>query len=118
VILLVLFNGALLLLVYGLYRRFSGASLESELDELTLQLDEDEQTDAAQQELPAGAFDDVFADMDDVAAPAQQEANTVQLDDEQPVVNLDNTAAPEADDPAAPTGSDEPAAVTKGPRKP
>lgn len=118
VILLVLFNGALLLLVYGLYRRFSGASLESELDELTLQLDEDEQTDAAQQELPAGAFDDVFADMDDVAAPAQQEANTVQLDDEQPVVNLDNPAAPEADDPAAPTGSDEPAAVTKGPRKP
>ena len=82
VALIALFNVALLALVYWLYRRFSGKSMEQELGEIEQELS-DEQAPAAEQELEAGAFDDVFSDMGEPA---------VQLDDDDSGAHKDKPA--------------------------
>ncbi|WP_041523804.1 vWA domain-containing protein [Gilvimarinus agarilyticus] len=86
--LIALFNVALLALVYWLYRRFSGKSMEEELGEIEQQLS-DEQAPADEEELEAGAFDDVFADMGDLGEPA------VQLDSDEAGADKGKPAAPD-----------------------
>ncbi|WP_049722290.1 VWA domain-containing protein [Gilvimarinus polysaccharolyticus] len=117
--LVVLFNIVLLGSIYWLYRRFSGKSMESDLDVIEQQLRDNEgheaQVESSEAELPAGAFDDVFADLGEVtpAAPKSTESKSeseasemsdmIQLDDDDMLAALGDlvdfdTPDPEADD--------------------
>lgn len=122
VALVLLFNVALLALIYWLYRRFSGKSMESELDELEQQLTDNDEADTGEQEPPEGAFDDVFADMGeltsasasaDVSSSAEPdvEADAIQLDDDDPMAALDELTDVVPEPPDVESDEDPPASA-------
>jgi uncharacterized protein (TIGR03503 family) len=113
--LVVLANGALLGGAYWLYRRFSGSSMEADVSDAEAQLTAQANTEAAEPEQPAEAFEDVFADMDETpAAPESEPADTdmdteevIQLDDDDSELALQSSPEAQATEPEAEPSDDE-----------